>query len=287
MTVRVFYPHPHFVPVSLSGVSCQLQCQHCRGHFLKGMTAITKPHELHQLSEKIEQSGGTGILISSGSDNLGRSLNLECMLDTIHRIKSRGNLIVAIHPGRVSEQRATDISTSCHVAFADIIGDDSTARQVIGTGSVNEYAANIHRLTEGGIPVTPHLTVGLHYGKIRGEHKALETLESMPIHKIVINVICPTAGTAFADIAIPNSNTVKDIITQCIERGWHPVLGCMRPRGHPEFEQAAFDAGVTDFALPSKTLRARLHEEGERIQPVHTCCGVPDSILNTLQRGSQ
>jgi len=251
------------------------------------MTAITSSHELHQLSEKIERSGGTGILISSGSDTLGRSLNLDCMLDTIYQIKSRGNLIVAIHPGRVSEQRATAISTACHVAFADIIGDDSTARQVIGTGSVNEYAANIRRLTESGIPVTPHLTVGLYYGEIRGEHQALEALESMPIRKIVINVICPTTGTEFADIPIPNSKAVKDVITQCIERGWHPVLGCMRPRGHPEFEQAALDAGVTDIALPSKTLLSYLQKEGENIQPVHACCGVPDSIVNTLQMQSQ
>lgn len=282
MLVRAFYPRPHFVPVSLSGASCRLQCRHCRGHYLKGMTAVTSSHELQQLSEKIERNGGTGILISSGSDSWGHILNLDGMLNAIRQIKTRGTLIVAIHPGLVSEQMAAELSNSCHVAFADIMGDDATVRQVIGTGSVAEYAANIHRLTEGGIPVTPHLTVGLHYGKIRGEYQALAALESMPIRKIVINIICPTPGTEFAGSSIPNSKTLKDIFTQCIERGWHPVLGCMRPRGRQDFEQAAIDAGVTDIALPSKTLRLSLQEKGVNIQTLHACCGVPDTILSTL-----
>ena len=284
MTLRGFYPRPHFVPVSLSGVSCHLQCQHCGGHYLKAMTAATSPDELWHLSQKIEQIGGLGMLVSGGSDSKGRMLNLSGMLDVLRHIKTRGKLIIAIHPGLVSEQMAGELVDACHVAFADMVGDETTIRQIIGVGTVEEYVANIQRLAEAGIPVTPHLTVGLHYGNIKGEYRALSLLDWLPPCKIVINVICSTAGTKFASLSPPDVESVKGVVAWCVQQGWHPALGCMRPRGRPDFEYAAIDAGVKDIALPSKSLVNSLKEQGSEVEIWPVCCGLPNKILDSFQQ---
>jgi uncharacterized radical SAM superfamily protein len=223
------------------------------------------------------------MLISGGCDLKGRIINLENMLDVLHRVKMRQKLIVAIHPGLISQRTASELAGACHVAFADIVGDETTANQIIGTGSVDEYAATIQWLIGAGIPVTPHLTVGLHHGKIVGEYRALRLLDPYPIQKIVINIICSTTGTEFAHLAPPDVNSMRSIIVECIQRGWQPVLGCMRPRGRPDFERTAIDAGVKDIALPSKTTLNYVKSRENEVEMLPACCGLPNEMISTIR----
>jgi uncharacterized radical SAM superfamily protein len=283
MTIRAFYPLPQFVPVSLSGTSCALGCQHCAGHYLKAMTAASSPDELWHISHVTEQNGGTGILVSGGSDSMGRILNLPDMLDVLRRIKSRGKLIIAIHPGLISEHLSGELVDACHAAFSDMVGDETTASQVIGAGTVKAYANTLQLLVTAGIPVTPHLTVGLHFGKIRGEYRAMTLLESLPTRKIVINIICATSNTKFANLPPPDLESVHAFIAWCVQHGWHPVLGCMRPRGHVDYERMAIDAGIRDIALPSNNILKTLKSQGHEVQRWPVCCGLPDAVLTSFQ----
>lgn len=280
--LRAYHPLPSFPPVSLSG-GCALHCQHCAGHYLRGMTRVRDAQELLRLSQRLEEAGGTGLLISGGCDREGRLLHLESMLDTLRRIKKRGHLIIALHPGLVDEILAAAVAEACHVAFADVIGDEDTVQQVIGAGSVDHYVSSIRCLLEAGVEVTPHLTVGLYYGQIRGEYRALSLLQGLPVDKVVINIVCPTPGTSFARVPVPPVAEVVKLIDHCHRQGWRPVLGCMRPRGRADVERAAIDARVEGIAVPSAPARAYAHKQGITIRTVPTCCGLPQRLLPTME----
>ena len=282
MNLCVYRPLPRFLPVSLSG-DCMLQCRHCAGRYLRGMTRVDGGGGLLRLSRRLERMGGTGMLISGGSDREGRILHLEGVLDALRRIKKRGNLVIAVHPGLVDGTLAAALADACHVAFTDVVGEETTVQQVIGAGSVAGYLNSVRFLLEAGIAVTPHLTVGLHYGHIRGEFRALSLLRDMPVEKVVVNIIRPTPGTPFARVPVPAVVDVVEIIDQCRRRGWRPVLGCMRPRGRPDVERAAIDAGVEDLAVPSPQALAYARRRGAALRTVPACCGLPGHLLPTTE----
>jgi len=278
MILRTYYPKPLFPPISISD-GCMLMCKHCMGVYLKGMKQIYEPEHLISYCKKLEKQGGKGILVSGGCDKKGRIINLEEMIGALKKIKEGTNLIVAVHPGYVDIDLANRLANACDIAFVDIIGSQETACDVMGLKEMMGIET-IKNLNEAGISVTPHLTIGLHYGKIIGEHDALKILKNFPIKKIVLNVICRTKNTPFEKISVPSFQQIKEIMEKA--RGLEVALGCMRPRGL-EIEEMAIKMGIRDIALPSKKTIAYAIRKGYKIRRIPACCGITKEMIERIK----
>ncbi len=277
MTFRVYEPCPLFPPVSLSA-ECGLQCRHCQGHYLDGMDTVP-PSELFTYARSLALNDARGLLVSGGSDPRGGLLRLGEAIEAMTAIREQTQLVVAVHVGVVDAVLASRLANACDVAFVDLVGSDETARRVIGLESAAPYRRSLQLLVDAGVPVTPHVTIGLHAGAIAGERAAIELAAAQPVEKIVANVICPTPGTPFADVAPPPTDAIASLLAFAGERCGTVALGCMRPRGRPDLERAAVEAGIRDMVLPSRETLEMLSGNDVAVERLPVCCGLPDDVL--------
>lgn len=279
--IHAYYPKPLFPPISLSE-GCMLMCKHCMGKYLHGMTTITNPEKLIDFCVNLEGRGGKGILVSGGSDSKGRIIGLEKSLNALKRVREETDLVIAVHAGYVDRETADGLADACDIAFVDMVGSDETVREVIGLDGMNRYVESLSNLVSAGITVTPHVTIGLHYGKVKGEYAAVKEAVSFPVKKIVFNVILPTKGTDFENIEVPEVEEIGAIIRMGREAGAGAALGCMRPRGIRKIEEEAIASGVEGIALPSKDALRYAGEKGYEIEEVPACCGLTDELMKKI-----
>lgn len=224
MIFRAYYPKPLFPPISLSE-GCMLMCKHCMGKYLNGMTRIG-PEKLLDFCKDFEKKGGKGILVSGGSDKEGRIIGLEQSINALKKIRKETDLVIAVHAGYVDENTANELADACDITFVDVIGDDGTARQVIGLESADKYIESLKNLISAGVPTTPHITIGLYYGRVKGEYAAIDAIKKFDIKKIVLNVILPTPGTDFENAAVPPLKEIEFIIKKSMEAGRRRWAAC-------------------------------------------------------------
>lgn len=261
---------PLFPPISLSH-GCTLMCKHCTGTYLQRMEKIRNSEGLIAYCKELEKRGGKGILVSGGCNKKGRLLHLHKVIGALKKIKKHTPLFIAIHPGYVDARLAERLADACDIAFVEFIGSEDTAREIMGLKKMMGVDT-LKNLMHAGVPITPHLTIGLHYGNIVGEYGALETLNGFPFKKIVLNIICQTKGTCFEKITIPPLVQIRDVMEGAMKER-EVVLGCMRPR-NAYIEEMAIKTGITHIAVPSKkTLRYAI-EKGYSIHELPICCGI-------------
>ncbi len=277
--ITLFNPGSHFPSISITGKNCHLNCQHCEGHFLQHMQAITQPHDLLLFCQNLAQKGGIGCLISGGCDSNGR-LPLTPFLPILTEIKQKTRLFLNVHTGFLSDSEAQQLSkTGIDCASVDIVGANETLHSVYGLKrrSLDDYITTLNVLKKNHLTVSPHICVGLHYGKLLGELTALEYIHSiLQPNVLVIIAFMPTPNTPMANAPPANPLDVAKVcaLARLLFPKTEIALGCMRPRGaeRRRMEQLAIQAGVTRIVLPTKATRDYLLEEGYAISTKNACC---------------
>jgi uncharacterized radical SAM superfamily protein len=263
--------------ISITGSYCALQCDHCKGSFLKHMISSETPGDLMDKAMMIAERGDYGILISGGSNREGR-LPWQKFIGDIGEIKDKTDLFVSIHSGILDDPTARSLKEAgVDQALIDIIGDDETYQQVCHADfGVSKIIDTMELLTRAGIPVVPHVICGLLKGRMSGEKRALELIASFNPEQIVIVSFMPLPGTPLYGIAPPVAEDVVEIIAEA--RSLMPdaciSLGCARRRGDIRLEKLAIDAGVNRMALPSEETLSHAESYGLEIRYQKTCCSV-------------
>lgn len=287
--VRFYYPYPRFPSLSITGSKCGLDCNHCGGHYLEHMANVNTPEKMKNFCIKLDEGGGTGVLVSGGSTSEGR-VPLKPFFKTLKWVKQNTNLIINAHTGIVCEEDAKGISRSgVDIASVDIVGDEETIKGVYGLNySVEEYTETLIHLKDAGIPtVAPHICVGLNFGRISGEYRALEVAGDSNPDVIVILGLIPTKGTAMAEVEPPCNEEIIDIISYAKEK--YPetdvALGCMRSRKNKsELEWQAIEAGVDRIATASHSTLERAKKKGYRVKVIDGCCAIPRNLEHKALR---
>jgi len=279
--VHFFRPWPKFPSISITGTRCALMCKYCRGFYLKGMLHAEEPGELWELCSRLAKKGIRGVLISGGFTKDG-VLPVRPFLKAIRAIKERLGLLVAIHPGLVDKELARELaSAGVDVALFDVVGDERTIRDVIGLRKKPEdYLASLTALREAGIPVAPHVCLGIHGGELRGEEEALEMVRSVGADVLVIIVFMPTRGTPFQDASPPALEELRPVMAEArgMFKGIPVALGCMKPRMRPyrtALEAMALELGFDRMALPARETVDRARASGLKIVWHDVCCALP------------
>ncbi len=200
------------VAVSVTGDYCRLMCKHCGGIILKNMSAARTPSALKELARRIAEKGGRSILISGGADQKGMVPLLD-FTQAIKEIRSESGLKVLVHTGLVSPQIADALAEAgVDLAMLDIIGDSRTIREVYHLGaSVEDYEQSLKLLVDRAIPTAPHVVMGLHFGQILGEPRALEMIAQYPIKTLVLVGFRPIPKTAMAKTAPPSPEAMGNL----------------------------------------------------------------------------
>jgi uncharacterized radical SAM superfamily protein len=286
--LRFYYPLPRFHNVSVTGTRCALNCAHCSGHYLVGMTGAETPSRLKKLCTKLDAEGAIGILVSGGSNSHGR-VPLDGFYDTLKWVKENTDLLINVHTGLMDAETAEKISsTGIDIASVDVVGSDDTIRRVYGlNATVENYWNTLKALVEAGVPhVVPHICVGLDFGEIRGEAVALDMAQKLDSELIVILGLIPTAGTAMEAVEPPSSEDIAKVVAAA--RLMCPksdiALGCMRPRkDKAKMERLAVNAGVNRIVLPSKST-FDLVKTKFSVKQLDGCCSIPKEFESRAQR---
>jgi uncharacterized radical SAM superfamily protein len=252
----------HFSPwlfpsISLTGASCSLKCKHCNGKILKTMIPALTPKKLIEICMQIKKHKGLGCLISGGCLPNG-SVPLKNFSEAIKEIKLKTKLKIVVHTGLITEETAFNLKNAgVDAALIDIIGSNETIKEIYHLNAkIEDFEKSLNALKKAGIPLIPHVLVGLHYGKIKGEYNALNIISRYNPSAIIIIVFFPIKGTKMEKEKPPEISEVIKIMIYArkIFPNTPIALGCARPIGdyRVELDSAAVKTGINAIAFPSE-----------------------------------
>lgn len=277
MKLDFYYPGKAFPSFSVTGNVCALNCNHCNHYYLEAMVATTTEDLLYSSAKKLADSGGTGFLLSGGSDITGK-LPIYKFKDIVKKIKHDFNLMINVHTGLLDPEDIIMLKEMNidNVSF-DMVGSDKTIKNVFGIDkTVEDYANSLKLLDQSGINYTPHIVIGIDWGKINGEYSAIDILKTMDnFKKVIFIVLIPTKHTAMEHVAPPKIEDIKNVFKYSKDNiSKDHVLGCMRPRYMTEIETAAIDYEFSGIVIPSKNTEKYALSRGYNIVRHNYCCSL-------------
>lgn len=279
--INFFFTSYLFPSISVTGGVCSLMCKHCRGKLLESIIPATTCEELLQKVYFLYDQGAKGILLTGGCDMSGR-VPIRQLVPGIRSIKESTDLIVIAHTGFVSfeDTRALKESGLDGIGF-DVIGDMTTVKEIYGLSvSEKDYLDSLSAIEGSGMMLFPHVCVGLHFGKFKGEFRALELIKTIRPSTIIITGLMPVQGTPMARIK-PEPSDFAAVIKKAIEMfpATPVVLGCAHSIGKDRgaIERMAVECGIAGIATPSLETIDYAEARGLKINYYGTCCGLlPD-----------
>jgi len=269
-----------FPSFSITAGACGLNCDHCRAEILKPMLPATSPAMLDQkVRHLIATQDLRGFLLSGGS-NRRNEIPYERFYPAVERLKRDFPFLsIAIHTALTDEAGARAMEAAgVDTAMMDVIGADETIRDVYHLDRpVADFEATLAALTSTSMKVSPHIVIGLHYGRVLGEPNALDIVSRHPVEALVLVVVMPFYA-APGRFVVPDPAEVGRIFGEA-RRRLHDrsvLLGCARPPGlHKRAVDAyAVMAGLDGIAFPADGVVGVARAIGRPFHQEHACCSI-------------
>ena len=269
-----------FPAFSITAAACGLNCDHCQKKILEPMIPATNPEMLDtKVRHLIETQELNGFLLSGGS-NKRNEINYMRYLPVVEKLKhDYPDLRIAVHSALMKEAQAKAMEASgVDTVMMDVIGDNETIEQVYKLQRpVEDFEETLAALCATSMEVTPHIVVGLHYGRILGEANALDIVSRYPVTALVLVVIMPFYAKP-GTFVTPETSDVGEIFFEARERlpDQQVLLGCARPPGmHKRVTDAyAIMAGLDGIAFPAEGAVSVAHSIGRPFEQAHSCCSI-------------
>ena len=287
-----------FPAFSITAGGCALMCDHCEARILEPMIPATKPEMLdRKVRQLIETEDLQGFLLSGGS-NKRNEIRYSRYYPVVEQLKRDfPHLRIAIHTALTDEAGAKEMEAAgVDVAMLDIIGAQETIRDVYHLERpVEDFEATVAALCSTSMQISPHIVIGLHYGRILGEENALDILSRHDTKALVLVVIMPFYAKP-GTFATPDAADVGRIFLEARRRlpDRQVLLGCARPPGmHKRVTDAyAVMAGLDGIAFPADGAVAVADMTGRPFHQAHACCSIKlgentaSNSIATLARSS-
>ncbi|AFV12146.1 aldolase-like protein [Thermacetogenium phaeum DSM 12270] len=267
-----------FVNLSVTGKACACRCAHCNGRLLETMIPTPTPEEMCRVVDRLMEKGCRGILVSGGADSRGE-VPLLPFVDAIGYAKGKG-LRVLVHSGLIRRETAVALrEVGVDQVLLDVIGEESTIRDVYHLAhKPSDYLEAMLTCREAGLSIAPHVVIGLHYGRLLGEMKALEMISRADPQAVVLVIISPMKGTEMAGVEPPPvEETARVFATARLLNPDIPLtLGCARPPGRykQKIEKLAVDCGVNAIAYPDEATITHARNKGLQVIFTEECCSL-------------
>lgn len=232
------------------------------------MKPVKTGKTLYETAKKLEKGGCVGFLLSGGSDSKGM-VPLKDHISSLERVKEDTSLIINVHTGLVDDEMVKWMKRiKPHVISYDMIGSARTLKEIYGSNAEpEEYLRGYNALKKAGLRVVPHVTVGLHEGRLLGEYRAIDMIDDSDV--IVLNSLIPSEIDSPVD-----DDDFLSVLKYALEHTSSKIyIGCMRERGNHRLEKRSIQMGIDGIVMPSrKTLKwAR---ESHDINIFEECCAV-------------
>lgn len=266
--------------VSITGSDCKLQCDHCKAKILAPMIPAREPEALWRVVEGLVADGAQGMLLTGGS-NHRNEVEYDPYYPVVRRIKDAWpSFKIAVHTALVDAAAAQRMEQAgIDVAMMDVIGAQETITQVYHLKrSVEDFERTLEALVATRMKVVPHIVIGLHYGLLLGEWRALEMIRRHRPDALVLVVVMPMYAPPKRPFATPDPHAVGRFFLEA--RAALPdiplLLGCARPPGLTKtaIDAYAVMAGVNGMAHPSDgvvELAVRLQRP---VRVIPACCSI-------------
>jgi uncharacterized radical SAM superfamily protein len=267
-----------FANISVTGTTCALRCEHCRGRLLNDMIPARTPGALVQVGRELKSKGCRGVLVSGGSVCEG-FVPLRAFAGAIGELSGMGLKVIA-HTGLIDRRTCEALKAAGVMqALVDVMGDTRTIREVYHMKRrPADFRRTLLMMRQVGLALAPHVLLGLYFGRIRGEYRALGYITEASPQSIVVISITRIRGTRMAAVEPPSPGEIARFIA--VSRILNPetpiILGCMRQSGpqKPVVERLAVEAGANAIAYPLD--RTIDHARSRGLRPVFTedCCSL-------------
>lgn len=241
------------------------------------MIPAPTPAELMNVCKDLKERGCIGLLISGGCLPDG-SVPLGRFIGTMSKIKRDLGLKIVAHTGLVNDETAGRLKEAgIDAALIDIIGSRETISDVYQLDAgVEDYDRSLRALYRAGIPLAPHVLVGLHYGKLKGEFQALKMISKYNPAALIVIALTSIKGTTMENVEPPPpGDIIKVLIGARLMMPTTPlVLGCVRPKGkhRVETDALAVKAGVNAIAFPTRAAVDLAESIGLAVTFSPLCC---------------
>ncbi len=287
---QAFIPGKRFPSLSITGSSCWLNCDFCRGRYLRGMEYAMGQRKFVKVVRNLIERGAKGILISGGFRRDG-TLPIEPYLPLIKRIKEDYDIIISVHPGLVNR----DIAEKLYEAGVDIVDyefivDPVVIRDIMHLNkSPEDFIKSYEILIDyGPMYIAPHIPIGFRYGTIAEEYNAIDILiKNYDPYIMIFLVFMPTKGTPMEDLKPPSVNDVVSVIRYARSRYSGLIsLGCMRPWSI----KFKLDPIIIEFSLVDRVVNPlRQIIRQYKLDIIEACCSIPKDFeyifrMNLLSR---
>jgi uncharacterized radical SAM superfamily protein len=227
----------------------------------------------------VATQGLQGFLLSGGS-NRRNEIPYERYYPVVEQLKRDfPDMKIAIHTALTDERGARSMEAAgVDTAMMDVIGADATIRDVYHLDRpVEDFEATLAALCATSMEISPHIVVGLHYGRIVGEPNALDIVSRHAVNALVLVVVMPFYAKPGL-YAVPDTSDVGRIFLEARSRlaDRQVLLGCARPPGlHKRATDTyAVMAGLDGIAFPADGAVAVANAIGRPFHQEHACCSI-------------
>ena len=269
-----------FPAFSITAGACGLNCDHCQKKILEPMIPATTPDMLNEKVRHLIKSEGLNGFLLSGGSNKQNEIPYRRYLPVVARLKEDfPHLKVAIHSALLDEARAKTMeSAGVDTVMMDVIGAAETIQQVYKLNRpVDDFEETLAALCSTSMEVTPHIVIGLHYGRLLGESNALDIVSRYPVTALVLVVVMPFYAKP-GTFVTPDTGDGGEIFATARETlaDKQVLLGCARPPGmHKRVTDAyAVMAGLDGIAFPADGAVSVAHAIGRPFEQAHACCSI-------------
>lgn len=273
-------PDVSWPAISVTGDRCKLNCEHCQAKILSPMDATLTPSALSIRINQAIADGAPGMLLSGGS-NHQNEVEYEAFWPIIRRIKdSHPNFIIACHTALVDDNRAQAMQQAgVDVAMMDIIGSQQTITHVYHLKrSVSDFEASLAALNRTSMRIVPHIVVGLHFGSLLGEWRALDIITRNLPSAVVLVVATPIYSSQKRPFATPDPHEVGEFFldARLSLANTQLMLGCARPPGKVKqlIDTYAVLLGFDGLAHPSDGMLELARKLGRPVSLSEACCSI-------------
>ncbi len=270
-----------FPAFSITGGACALNCDHCQAKILEPMIPATSPAELDRKVRDLVLLKDLGGFLLSGGSNRRNEVPYDRYYPILEKLKRDfPHLRIAVHSALLDERRARLMQDAgVDVAMMDVIGAQETIRDVYHLDrTVADFEATLAALSATSMDVVPHIVIGLHYGRLLGEHDALEIISRHRVAALILVVVTPIYAPADRPFATISTDDVARVLVAARQRINHaPVqLGCVRPAGRHKLITDAYAvmAGFDGIAYPAEGIVALARAIGRPVEQEHACCSI-------------
>jgi uncharacterized radical SAM superfamily protein len=273
--------------VSITGGECKLACDHCKAKILEPMIPARTPDALWRVVNEQIESGAQGMLLTGGSNHRDE-VEYDAFYPVIRRIKDVfPEFRIAMHTALVDRDIALRMEASgVDAAMMDVIGAQDTISQVYHLKrSVDDFERSLEHLTQTSLKVVPHIVIGLHYGRMLGEWRALEIVARHRPDALVLVVVMPFYAPANRPFVTPDARQVGRFFMDAREAlpDIPLLLGCARPAGgvKAQLDSYAVMAGLNGIAHPADGMVELAVRLGREVRVTPACCSIAlgDEVL--------